>query len=260
MSNALGLLWGGLTTCSRYMREPRCDAARTAGNKGMKVMKKIIGLAMLAGAAVGVSGTAHAEGAFSGSVAMTTDYVFRGISQTMEGPAIQGSFDYSNGIFYAGAWGSNVDFGADESMELDIYAGVKPTVGPVALDFAAIGYFYPGATDAVGEYDYMEFKAAAGIAPAEGLSLGAALYYSPEFFAETGEATYIEVNGGYSFTDAFSVSGAYGIQDVDVTGDYSTYNIGASLALSGFKLDLRYHDTDISGADDLVNLTLSRAL
>jgi uncharacterized protein (TIGR02001 family) len=223
-------------------------------------MKKLLGLAVMAGAVAGVSGTAHAEGAFSGSVALTSDYVFRGVTQTSGNPALQGSFDYTNGLFYAGVWGSSVDFGADESVELDAYLGVTPTTGPVSWDLALIGYFYPGAGDDGAEYDYMETKVAASISPTEALSLGGALYYSPEFFGETGEALYYEVNGGFAVTEAFSVSAAYGVQDVDLVGDYATYNIGGTLALHGFEVDLRYHDTDLSGLDDVVNITLSRAL
>jgi len=223
-------------------------------------VKKIIGLAMLASAAMGVAGTANAEGTVSGSVALTSDYVFRGITQTLGNPAIQGSLDYTNDIFYAGVWGSNVDFGLDETVELDVYAGVKPVLGPVTFDFGVIGYFYPGSTDLAGEFDYFEGKAAASIAPVEGLSLGAALYYSPEFTFETGEATYLEANGAYALTDAFSVSGAFGVQDVDLLGDYQTWNLGGSYSVSGFKFDLRYHDTDITGADEIINFTISRAL
>ena len=47
----------------------------------------------------------------SANVALTTEYVFRGISQTKEGPAIQGGYDLTCGIFYAGVWASNLDWG-----------------------------------------------------------------------------------------------------------------------------------------------------
>lgn len=226
----------------------------------MKELGKIVGLALLVGAAMPATQAAHAEGAFSGSVALTTDYIFRGVTQTSGNPAIQGSFDYTNGLFYAGVWGSNVDFGADETMEADVYLGVRPVLGPVTFDFGVIGYFYPGSTDVAGEYDYQEAKAAASFAPMENLTLGGALYYSPEFFGETGDAVYAELNGAYAFSDAFSVSGAFGNQDVDATGDYDTWNVGAAYAVSGFKLDLRYFDTDISGLDSEVVFTLSRSL
>src|SRR5215510_3893871 len=113
----------------------------------MRTMKKVMGLAMLAGAATLASaGAANAE--VSASVALTSDYVFRGVTQTDNGAAIQGSFDWSNDQFYAGVWGSNVNFGAtspDEtvSMELDAYVGWTPSTGPINWDLSAVGYFYP---------------------------------------------------------------------------------------------------------------------
>lgn len=233
-------------------------------------MKKIIGLAMLAGATVAGAGVANAEGAVSGSVTMASDYVFRGISQTQGLPAIQGSFDYSNGSFYAGVWGSNVDFAVDETIEVDVYAGVKPELGPVAFDFAAIGYFYPGAGDDGAEYDYMEVKAAGSISPIEPLSLGLAVFYSPEFFGETGEAIYYEGSVGFAVTDAFSLRAAYGVQDVDAYGDsYNNWSIGASYAVHGFTLGAAYTDSDAfdqgyavdeSDADAAFVFSIGRAL
>ena len=56
-------------------------------------------------------------GDFSANVGFVTEYSFRGIAQSDEHPAIQGGFDYSHDSgFYAGIWGSNVDFNdGDES-------------------------------------------------------------------------------------------------------------------------------------------------
>ena len=76
----------------------------------------------------------------SASAALTTDYVFRGISQTAQNPAVQASLDASYGIFYLGAWGSNLDFGAAPfgqdiaNIEIDYYAGITPTWGGVSFD------------------------------------------------------------------------------------------------------------------------------
>ena len=72
-------------------------------------------------AALALPGVAAAEPAMpiSANVTFTTDYVFRGISQTDEKFAVQGGFDWSSeptGI-YAGAWASNVDFNSDTSVE-----------------------------------------------------------------------------------------------------------------------------------------------
>jgi uncharacterized protein (TIGR02001 family) len=229
-------------------------------------MKKFLGLAALAGATIAGVGVANAEGSVSATVTMTSDYVFRGVSQTDNGPAIQGSFDYSNGIFYAGAWASNVDFGSvgaeSGTMELDLYVGLTPTTGPVSWDFALVGYFYPnGDDDAIGgELDYYEGIVGASINPTEAFTLGGQIAYSPEFFGETGDGFYYEVNGGYALTEAFSVSAAWGNQDIDELDDYDTWNIGGTLALHGFEVDLRYHDTDLSGVDEIVNVSISRSL
>jgi uncharacterized protein (TIGR02001 family) len=221
----------------------------------MKYMRTIL---TVAAAGVALAGVAQAEDTgpkFTGNVQLATDYTFRGISQTNNGPAIQGGFDYSYDKFYAGVWASNIDFGlADGSTEVDLYAGFKPTLGPLALDLGAIGYFYPNASDNAAELDYGELYAKASIAPAEGASLGAAVFYSPEFTGETGTGLYAEVNGSYAFNPSFSVSGLYGYQsaeDADFApaagkqDDYSTWNIGGTYSAYGFGFDLRYVDTDI---------------
>ncbi len=97
-------------------------------------------------------------GDFSASVAFTTDYTFRGISQSSNDAAVQGSFDWASDLFYAGIWGSTVDFNDDltnpfsgerisdgASTELDFYFGFTPSVGDLALSLGFIYYLYPDA-------------------------------------------------------------------------------------------------------------------
>lgn len=231
-------------------------------------MKKIFGAAVLAGAGVIAATSAANAGEISGNVALTSDYQFRGLTQSDGELAVQGGFDYSSGIFYAGVWASSVNFGATGttetvSVETDLYAGITPRTGPITWDLGIIGYFYPNADDEVvggNELDFFEAKIGASMDVTSQFRLGAAVYYSPDFVAESGDATYIEVNGAYAINDAFKVSGAYGAQDSDFTGDYNTWNLGVTHAMHGFEIDLRYHDTDITGVDESVNLTLSRSL
>lgn len=79
----------------------------------------------------------------SGNVSLGTDYVYRGISQTSENPAVQGGFDIeSDGGLYAGIWGSNVDF--DGSIELDLYVGYGGSLSEtVSYDVGVLRYEYP---------------------------------------------------------------------------------------------------------------------
>lgn len=210
----------------------------------MKAMK--IALAAAA-ATVALSGAAMAEEVtLSYNLGVTSDYVFRGVSQTQEDPAIQGGVDLTSGIVYAGVWASNVDFGADDpTAEIDGYVGIRPTVGDTSFDFGVLYYGYvkdKGLTP--GSYSYTEFKAAASRAfgPA---TLGAAVYYSPEYPGKGGGATYFEVNGAVPVAEKLTLSGAVGRQTIKNYGDYNTWNVGVAYALTDkLSADLRYHDTD----------------
>ncbi len=87
------------------------------------------------------------NGPFTGNLGLYSQYVFRGISQTNEKPAVQGGFDLGHKSgFYAGTWASNVSWIADgyfsppnpppapsASMEWDFYGGYK---GSLPADFA----------------------------------------------------------------------------------------------------------------------------
>ncbi len=97
------------------------------------------------------------EFTYSFSITGTSDYVFRGVTQTDGDPTIQGAINVGYGIFYAGIWASGVDFGDDADIEADYYAGIKPTWGKATFDFGVIYYDYPG-YDAVNN-EALELKA-----------------------------------------------------------------------------------------------------
>jgi len=78
-------------------------------------------------------------------VAVTSEYLFRGLTQSDEGPALQGALDYDIEVpdqifFYAGTWGSNVNFNEaaavyGASIKLDFYSGLKGEVGRTGLSW-----------------------------------------------------------------------------------------------------------------------------
>ena len=81
--------------------------------------------------------------AVSANVAFTSDYVWRGMTQS-DGPAIQGGFDFeAEGGFYAGIWGSNVNFNDGAGSELDYYFGYGFEVGNVGIDLGYVAFDYP---------------------------------------------------------------------------------------------------------------------
>lgn len=194
-----------------------------------------------------VAGAAQAQSPeVSFNIGVTSDYVFRGVSQTDEEPALQGGVDASFGSFYVGAWASNVDFGDDTDVELDIYGGYLFDAGGFDFDVGVISYTYLNAPDGA-DYDLVEFKAAVSRS-IDRLSAGAAVYYSPDFFGVDEEATYIEANAGYDVTDKLAITGAVGKQFLDVSSDYTTWNLGGEYAVTDkVSLDVRYHDSHVDG-------------
>ena len=85
------------------------------------------------------------------NVGLYSQYIFRGLTQTREDPALQGGVDFTHSSgFYLGAWGSNISWLEDagsydrSSLELDFYGGYRNTIGDVTYDIGALQYYYPG--------------------------------------------------------------------------------------------------------------------
>lgn len=211
----------------------------------------VLGAAAAVGAACGTAGA----GEVSGNVALATDYAFRGISQSDEHPAIQGGLDFAHdsGLFL-GTWASNVDFddGDEASMELDVYGGFGGALANgVEWNVSAIYYAYPGADSGL-NYDYWEFGPAVSV-PVGPVTLSATLLWSPEFFADSGDALYSQV-GAELPMGQFALGATYGYQDIDDnaafgTPDYGNWSVYASTEIGGVGLSLTYHDTDLDSGE-----------
>jgi uncharacterized protein (TIGR02001 family) len=206
--------------------------------------------------------------AFSFNVAGTTEYIFRGVSQTSEDPAFQAGVDVTYGIFYAGAWGSRVDFddAPPATVEIDWYAGIKPVWRGVTFDLGVIYYSYPGADEdeaGTGELDYVELKVGASGSPIDKLTVGGTIFYSPDYTLDTGPVWTFEGTVAYElrkiwiFTPTVSALLGYQTGDADegysvdlgITDDeYLYWNAGLALAVEKLTLDFRYWDTDIDTA------------
>ncbi len=204
-------------------------------------------------------------GEFSASVALTSNYTFRGITQTDDEPAIQGSFDYSASLtdevgFYAGVWGSNVDFndGDEATIEIDFYSGLTYQLGPVGLDLGVLYYWYPGAADAL-NYDYFEVAFGAEFTPVDPLTISVGYAYSPENFGDSGDAHYLSAGADYTLPFDLSVpitlSGTIGYQFIEEeltfgAPDYLDWSVGISADFDRFTASFAYVDNDITGGDD----------
>lgn len=212
--------------------------------------------AALAGALL-LGGTMIAQAAeFSGNVAYTTDYRFRGISQGDRSPAIQGGFDISaeNGLYF-GTWASNVTF-SGAAIEMDYYGGwSKDLSDDTSVDVGVLWYNYPE-DDADPDLDYWEVYASYGF---YGATVG--LNYSPDYFAETdafvyvygeysfplGEAVSLDLHLGWNvFDDDDSFAAFIAPAPGENAGDdYIDYSIGLSTSALGLDWAVAYIGTDI---------------
>ena len=181
----------------------------------------------------------------SGSAWLTTDYMFRSISNTNQNPAAQVEFDGTYGILFGYIWGSNTAYG--ENIEIDYGLGITPTWGPVTFTFAGLYYSYPGDDD-IGYFE--GWGGASWTGGAWTLSVND--YWSPDNAQFFGESNAIEGTVKYEWTWKLwnfftpSVSGTVGFQSYDVNADdYTYWNAGLTLTfLDHWSADIRYYDTD----------------
>lgn len=205
--------------------------------------------ALLAACLLSAGAAQAQEPTVSATIGVASDYVFRGVSQTDEGPFVFGLVKLSAGDFYAAAGAETVDFGNSIDAEYDFYLGWSPKVGEAALDFSVVRYGYVNQPAGV-DIDTVELKAGASL-PVGGGSVGATIAWTDDFFGSSDSGTYVEVNGSSAPLNGWTIGGALGQQQIAVGGDYSTWNLGASHALGPVTLDLRYHDTDAHDRGDL---------
>jgi uncharacterized protein (TIGR02001 family) len=208
--------------------------------------------------------------------AASTDYLFRGVSQTRNRPAVSltADLEHASGLCIA-AFASNVAFpGTNARQEIDLLAGYRFSLGVVKLDAGIVWYTYPGYDAPTGGHDlnYVEF-ALRGNYTIDPVKLVGAVFYSPSFQLESGNATYIE--GGADITLPFGVTlaGRLGYQWIDRNSRFGTPNfLNSSVALSrglfaGVTLAVGWYGTDIGQAscgggqkicDDRFMATISR--
>ena len=221
----------------------------------------------------------------SGSVALVSDYRFRGVSQSDEEIAVQGGFTvtHESGL-YVGTWASNLagwgTFGGSNT-ELDLIGGFKFPVGEGgALDVGLTWYMYPGGsskTDFAEAYAKLSGTAGpvsllAGVAYApkqEALGnwsftgdnaqavLGEGSYDAPgakdDNFYIWGDAstaipsTPVTLKAHIGYSDGNPGLGPNGTS-VAPTGKYVDWMLGADFAVGPVVLGAAYVDTDISAA------------
>jgi uncharacterized protein (TIGR02001 family) len=193
-----------------------------------------------------------ADGPWGASVSATTDYIFRGVSQTYGRGALQLGGNYFNPQgWFAGAWGSNVDPypGAKSALELDLYTGFsQPLGGDCNASFVYTRYMYLDDPRAV-HYGYDELRMSASYLD----RLVATISYQPDItlFSNLGYAkrrsslTY-ELTGRWPLPLGLAIEVGTGYYDLQrVFGvHYWTGDAGLQYSYRRVSLDLTHFFAD----------------
>jgi uncharacterized protein (TIGR02001 family) len=152
----------------------------------------------------------------SANMALTSNYVWRGMTQSSKSPAIQGGIDLGYNGLYLGTWASNISWTTNDksSLEADVYAGYAGEIVGVGYDLGYILYAYPNVSD-----------------------------------TNNFEEAYIGLSKDFG---GFAVNGKYSFGIDDAADDYE---VGASTEVAGFGLSASYGDYDTVGMRYLVSLS-----
>jgi Bacterial protein of unknown function (Gcw_chp) len=190
--------------------------------------------------------------------AVMSDYNFRGISQSDRNAAVTGYFEPRFNItpnvqLYAGIAGWSISFPNNAAAEIDFYGGIRPTFGPLALDFGAIYYYYPGGQLFTGftglapnlfdpnpfctnlftganascnaikeDLDWWEVYGKATYTFNPNFAIGAVVYYTPDWLHTGGDGTYAAGNVKFTGTPFPNGVGWY------VSGEIGHYWLGTT--------------------------------
>ena len=207
----------------------------------------------------------------SGTVALVSDYRFRGVSQSNNGFAVQGglTLNHASGA-YGGFWASNLagwgTFGGP-NLELDLFAGYKLPVGAGTFDLGGTFYQFPGGATRTSFFE--PYAKLSGTAGPVGLTAGVAYAWNQVALGNWSNHPDSRIGDKednlYVWGDA-----AFGIKDTPVTlkahigysegnpglgpngtsvaptGSYWDWLVGADVVVGPVTLGVAYVDTDIS--------------
>jgi uncharacterized protein (TIGR02001 family) len=175
-----------------------------------------------------ISGAANA--ALEANIGATSNYLWRGQSQSSDSSVLSGGMDYSaeSGV-YAGVWTSSL--GSTGGEELDLYAGISGESAGVGYDLGIINYRYPSATDG-------DFTEVAASVSKDAFTAGVNYTFDAEASsAGTDGDVYYYVSASTEIMDGFSGAltvGRYNFDGSSATTDWTHTQLDISKSVEGF--------------------------
>lgn len=216
-----------------------------------------IALAATAAPALAQDAAAKSPITVSGGATLTSDYRFRGISQTRKRFAVQGTVNvtHESGL-YVGTWGSSIDdyIANGGDAEIDLYGGYKKAFGGATVDVGLLYYYYPGSGGINSDF-FEPYASVSGTVGPASVKVGAAYGWKQHGLSIGtkprednlylyGEGSVAVPNTGLSVTGHLGHS--FGPSYLTIGKEYTDWNLGASYAWKGLTFGVSYVDTNKS--------------
>lgn len=188
----------------------------------------------------------------SANIGVTSNYLWRGVTQSADGPSVSGGLDYEHESgFYAGTWIGSIDWGNGNGAETDWYFGYSGEAGDFGYDVGYVYYAYPEQ-----EFDDSNFGEAYvnGSFGAAGFGVAYTLNADADDDAPFGQGDlYYHVSYGFELPDEYSLGLTYGYYDFDIDesvwGDWDYSHIQADISKGDFTFSISKAQEE-SGDDD----------
>ena len=180
---------------------------------------------------------------FSGQIGVASQYVGKGLGKSAEDPSIFGSAEFEAGQFYASVFVSTAKLSQGSDSEIVSAIGYRPEVAGLDLDLSVVNRDLPGTRAGV-DANYMEYQAdiSRKLGP---VAARLRVNYTPDGFAATQEAWWVEAQGTISLDGKAKASAALAQRSADGGAEYVAWNVGVKRKLTDrVALDVRWFDTD----------------
>ena len=163
-----------------------------------------------------------------GNIGATTDYVWRGNTQSDGDASISGGIDvdlgngFAVGVWTASLGGDQPDGSAD--YETDIYGSYSFDVGSIGMEVGYISYQYPGVADSDNDFEEYFVTADFGLVSVSYFRLDSAENEDQN----DDKGTYLSIDTGFELDDGWSVGLHYGEEDFDVNESDTDTSISLS--------------------------------
>lgn len=209
----------------------------------LQAMRRIGALFMAAFAMVLFASPALADPEFDGQVGVASEYIGKGIGKSAGEIAWSGQFEVSQGDFHASVFASTAELSQGSDAEIITTVGWAPEIAGFEVDLAVLNRDLPGTAAGV-DSNYWEYQAdvSRSVGPVSGRFR---VNYTPDGFARTKEAWWVEAQAAYKISGKTKASAAVATRRAHGGADYAAWNVGVKQKLTdAVSLDLRWYDTD----------------